>query len=304
MTDEQATEQRALGVSMVGTLFMGIAGIAAAILSNSQAILLDGLFSFVGFAAAIFARRVSRRVNQAPDRIRPFGYGADESIFTTFRALSLLGVVLFAIVNALRSIGAYIAGQPPTPLNFGPITIYLMVILLTCAILWTFHYRAWRKSGKQSDILKLEANAAAFDGAVTVAAGAGLFLVTTFKDGPMAAIAPIGDSLIVLILCSLAAFRYLSDFRAGLAELAGVAAPGTSYATVRRAIRDPLEAWGGDLVDLSVVKTGRSHSIAVFVDPGRPVAASELDALREGLEKVVRIELGQINVFVVITSAG
>ncbi len=82
-------EERALTVSIIGTAFMGLAGVATAILSNSQAILLDGLFSAVGLAAAVFARSM----RQQPDRIRPFGYGVDESIFTTFRALSLLGGV-------------------------------------------------------------------------------------------------------------------------------------------------------------------------------------------------------------------
>ncbi len=50
--DHENAEQQALTVSMVGTLFMGVAGVVAAILSNSQAILLDGLLSFVGFIAA------------------------------------------------------------------------------------------------------------------------------------------------------------------------------------------------------------------------------------------------------------
>ncbi|WP_170561721.1 cation transporter [Ruegeria sp. HKCCA5763] len=303
MQNEHASEQRALTISMIGTLLMGLAGIGAAILSNSQAILLDGLFSFVGFAAALFARRVIGRVQKAPDQIRPFGYGSEESIFTTFRALSLLGVVLFAIINALRSIGSYANGQLPPPLLFEPIAVYLAAILMTCLVLWLFHQRAWRKGGKRSDILKLEANAAAFDGAVTAAAGVGLFLVASIDDGPLAVVAPIGDSLIVLVLCSMAAIRYFADFRAGLAELAGVAAPKASYEMVLGVVKEPIASFGGKLVELLIVKAGRSHSIVVLFDPQRPVSAIEIDTLSDELEQSLRQKLKHANILTVVTSS-
>ncbi|MDJ0994891.1 MAG: cation transporter [Dinoroseobacter sp.] len=295
-------ELRALTASAYGTLFMGIAGVVAAALSNSQAILLDGLFSFVGFIAALFARQVTRRVQMAPDRLQPLGHGAEESIFTTFRALSLLGVVLFAILNAASSILAYVTGQPPTPLNMGPIAVYLGVILFTCVALWGFHRRAWIKGGRQSDILKLEANAAAFDGAVTAAAGAGLFLVSALKEGPLAVLAPIGDSLIVLVLCGFASVRYFSDFRAGLAELAGLRAPTASYVSIRRAIRAPLDSFGARLLDISVLKTGRTYSAIVFVDPERPVSPAEIDTLNRALERAAREQVSNAYLLTVVTA--
>ncbi len=89
----------------------------------------------------------------------------------------------------------------------------------------------------------------------------------------MALVAPVGNALIVLVLCSMAWGRYLSDFRNGLAELAGATAPVASYRAVRRLVRAPLAAWGGTLLDLAVLKTGRSHSVALFVDPERSVSA-------------------------------
>lgn len=297
-------EQRALIVSMVGTFVMGVAGVGAAVLSNSQAILLDGLFSFVGFIAAAVALRVIRQVQRNPDRVRPFGYGADESLFTTFRALSLLGVVLFAILNAIGSIVGYLSGTAPPPLNPEPIVVYLGAILAICFTLWLFHRRAWVKGGKRSEILRLEANAAAFDGAVTAAAGVGLLMITAFDEGPLAAIAPVGDSVIVLLLCSMAAVRYLSDFRAGLAELAGVAAPAAQYDVVKRAIEAPLAAWGGRLVDMAVLKTGRTYTIVIFVDPGRPVTAEAVDALSAECTTALGDRLGPARIIAVVSAKG
>lgn len=299
-TNQAESEQRALRVSMYGNLWMAAAGIWAAALSGSQAILVDGLFSLIGFVAAVVAAKVSRDIARRPDRIRPFGYGADESIFTTFRALTLLGLVLFGIGSAAWSIVSYLSGSEPEPLDHGPIAVYLVVIGATCAVLWLFHRRAWQKSGRSSDILRLEANAVAFDAAMTVAAGAGLFLIRYLGEGLLAAIAPIGDSLIVLILCAMAAYWYFSDFQAGLAELGGAAAAPLHYTTVSEAVREPLSSWDGILVDLSVVKTGRSFLVLLLVDPRRAVTAGEVEALRSEVEKQLRKELGHVEALVTL----
>ena len=95
----QAIELRSLAVSKWANLFMATSGIFAAWLSNSEAILLDGLFSGVGFISAIVAARVGVAVNQPPDRRRPFGYDADEAIYTTFRSLTILGLIVFAALT-------------------------------------------------------------------------------------------------------------------------------------------------------------------------------------------------------------
>ena len=89
MTDQktgQQIERRALVISMWANLFMGVTGVICAVLSHSNAILVDGLFSTIGFTAAVVGRRISARAEDGPDRFRPFGYAADEAIFTTFRS--------------------------------------------------------------------------------------------------------------------------------------------------------------------------------------------------------------------------
>lgn len=121
-------ESRSLFIAMWGNLLMGAAGLLAAVLSNSTAIMMDGLFSLVGFTAAFLARKISRRVDAGPDRLRPMGYAADEALFSTFRALSLLGLVMFAMALAGVNIYKYLRGEMTPDLNFGPLFIYFVVI--------------------------------------------------------------------------------------------------------------------------------------------------------------------------------
>lgn len=277
-------EGRSLIVGMWGNLFMGAAGVAAAILSNSDAILVDGLFSLIGFTAAILGRRVSQNADAGPDRIRPAGYAADEAIFTTFRSLSLLGLVLFAIVGAVMNIVSYASGGAPKPLVFGPLILYFVVIGITCFLLWGMHRWAWSRTGRKSDILRLEATAAAFDGVITGAAGIGMVGIVLLQDTALSFITPIGDSIIVLVLCSTVVTRYFWDFMKGLGELAGVTADPEHIATVRRTVRPALAEAEGVLTDLSVMKLGRTFVVTVYYNPARPVTAAEVDALTLRLE--------------------
>ncbi|PZX14900.1 putative Co/Zn/Cd cation transporter (cation efflux family) [Palleronia aestuarii] len=278
-TTRQRIEARSLGLAMAGNLVMAAAGFVAGALSNSNAILLDGLFSLVGFGAAWLGRRVAVRADAPPDRIRPFGYAADEAIFTTFRALSLLGLVLFAVATAGRNIANYVRGAPPEPLIFAPMLVYFALIGAICLALWASHFVAWRRTNRQSGVLRLEMTAALFDGVITAAAGGGLALVYFFQDGFLAPVAPIGDSLVVLLLCLAATGTYLRDFGRGLRELAGATAPPAELAAARRALRPAIAEDGGRLRDLSIIRMGRLRLIAVYYDPGRPITAAELDRL-------------------------
>lgn len=294
-------EGRSLGVAMWGNLFMAVAGVVAAALSNSTAIMMDGLFSLVGFGSALLARRISRRIDAGPDKVRPFGYAADEALFSTFRALSILGLIAFAVANAIRNIYAYLNGITPEPLVFTPMIIYFAGIGLTCAILWAFHYFTWRKTGRTSAILRIEAKAAMFDALITAAAGLGLGAIYMFRDGPLASIAPVGDSLIVLLLCLLAIGIHLREFRTGLGELAGVAAHPEHLAVAGSALRPAIADDGGTAQDMSVTKLGRTFWVTVYYDPGRPVTAADIDTLNLRMIRDARAALPGSDVLLIVT---
>lgn len=302
--DSAKAEARALTISMWGNLFMGAAGVLAAILSHSQAILMDGLFSIIGFSAAILGKRIARTAEAGPDRLRPYGYAADEAIFTTFRALSLLGLVLFAVTGSAMQIFAYISGEVMPELIFEPMVAYFVVIGATCALLWGFHTWAWRHGGRRSDILRLEAASAGFDGLITVAAGAGLVAVYLYRDGFLAPIAPVGDSIIVMILCLAVVGHYYQDFKAGIGELAGITATPKHLATARRALRPAITEDGGTLVDLSVSKLGRSFVVGVYYDPGRAVRAGEIDLFVRRIEQALASALKGAEAIVIISEHG
>lgn len=289
---------------MFGSLVMGIAGVSASVLSNSSALLVDGLFSLVGFCAAIVAIRVGRQASAAADDDRPFGYSADEAVFTTFRSLSLLGLVVFAFAGAVTKIAAYIGGTVPIAVKYEVIGIYVVAISLICLGLWANYRRAWKNSGEQSDILMLEARAAAFDGSITATAGVGFGLVYLLQNGPLAFVAPIGDSIIVLFLCLFAAATYWSDFKNSLGELVGVSAAPKIIQKVRATVQEKFSNENVDVIDIVVSKSGRLHFVAVFVNPFAPILAADVDRLSLLLEENLKAQFSRVEVLVIISESG
>lgn len=300
----QKTETSALRLGMIGNLAMGFAGVVASILSNSQALLVDGLFSLVGFFSAIVAIRVGRQTMAGPDAERPFGYAADEAAFTTFRSLSLLGLVAFAFVNAVSKIASYFGGTTPTPVRFEVVGVYTVIVCLICAALWFNHNRSWKKTGESSDILKLEARAAAFDGAITACAGIGFGIVFLLQGGPLSFVAPIGDSIIVIILCLVASGTYWSDFTSSLGELVGTSANKDVVNKVQTIAQATLSEHEVELVDVAVLKAGRTFSTAVFINPAPPLGGAEVDALSSKLQSAISQEFARAEVLVVVSEQG
>lgn len=140
-----------------------------------------------------------------------------------------------------------------------------------------------------------------FDGLITVSAGAGLGAFYLFRDGPLAPIAPVGDSVVVLLLCLVAIVSYAQEFYAGLGELAGASARPGHVATARRALRSTIAEDGGMLRDMSVTKLGRTFLVVVYYDPGRPVSAADIDTLNLRMIRDARKFLAGADVLLVVS---
>jgi predicted Co/Zn/Cd cation transporter (cation efflux family) len=72
-------EKHALVLSTAAALVVGAMGIAFALMTNSRAILLDGLFNVSYFAIALLTLKVAQIIARPDDAQFPFGYGYFES---------------------------------------------------------------------------------------------------------------------------------------------------------------------------------------------------------------------------------
>ncbi|MEM7462764.1 MAG: cation transporter [Pseudomonadota bacterium] len=294
-------EIRALKLNKWANLFMAFAGIVAALLSHSDAILVDGLYSAVNVISAIIAIRVAKRVNQPPDRSRPWGYAFEESIYVTFRSLVLLGILLFAALASANKIFTYLTGGSVPELVFGPILIYAVGMVIICLGLALYHRRAYAKSGKTSTILRAEAKAALVDAAISAGTGIALMSLPILQDTPLAPIVPIGDAIVVLIMVVVIIWQPLGLFRSALAELAGASAPAAVHLAISRRAKELAGEHGYRFLRAAVQQAGRTRFAVIYVNPKKPVNAQQVDKFWRLLNQQLSEDGGLVRCEVVIT---
>ena len=97
-------ERRSLHIGVCASAFMAVAGVCVHVLSGSNALLLDGLYSAVMVGSGLVASRISRNVVRPPDRAYPYGYDGQEALYVLFRSLVLIGVLSFAAISGLSTL--------------------------------------------------------------------------------------------------------------------------------------------------------------------------------------------------------
>ena len=193
MQDNLKLERNALIVSVVGALFMAGLGIGFSLITQSNAILLDGIFSLIGFAAGLVALRVSNLVQQPDDVHYQFGYGGFESLFNLLKGITIAIISVFALTDAINAI---LSGG--RPINVGIALIYAIIVGIACFIVAIYLRRAASKT--KSPLVQLDAKSWLIDGLLTVAVLAAFLTAFFIEKSDYAWMADYVDPVIVAIL--------------------------------------------------------------------------------------------------------
>ncbi len=161
VTAEQ-TERKALLVSAIGALCLAGLGIGFALLTESDAILLDGVFSGIGFFMAILTMKVSKLVRQPDDEHFQFGFAHFAPLLNVIKSLLMVTLCSFALVSAISAL--FTGGRS---MNVGPAVIYGLIASGIGVVLALYLRRASRKT--RSPLVALDAEGALIDMAMSAA---------------------------------------------------------------------------------------------------------------------------------------
>jgi divalent metal cation (Fe/Co/Zn/Cd) transporter len=295
-------ELRSLHIGKWANLFMGVSGIAAAYASHSDALLVDGLYSVVNFVSAIIAAQISMSILQPADKWFPFGYDAYEALYVKYRSLVLLGIMSFAAFSAVSKIITYVVGGELPELVFGPILIYMVLMILICFGLAAWHRHNWKQSGCQSELLSTESSAAVVDGIISVGAGGGLLASALLRGTALEVIVPISDSIIVLIISVIIVRQPLRMFLQSLREVAGGAADPVLVEKIRMLTVQMSKDIPVEILAVPVMKLGRNYFVVPYLKPVGAVSAEEVDAFRSELVTAYAEFMSQVKTEIIITA--
>ena len=274
-------EKRSLNLAKWANLFMGAAGIVAAIGSHASALMLDGLFSGVNFLAAVLAARVAASIQQKPSAMRPFGYEIDEPMYVMFRSLVLTGVIIVAGFSAAGKIIDYVGGATMAEVRLDWVVVYMVVMVSVCSFMAFWHHRHWVKTQRKSDLLKAERSASIIDGVLSAAAGAAFLAIAMLKGTAFSFLVPISDAIVVICLAVIMISQPIHSFLGAAKEVLGDAAGARTIEKWRRSITAALAETSFSLLEVAVTKLGRSQFAVAYIRPNAPASVDDLDHIRD-----------------------
>ena len=263
------TESSTLAFSAFMALLIGCAGIVATLASNSQAILLDGLFNLIYFSVALVTIKVSKLASRPDSESYPFGYSYFESLVNLCKGLLIFGVSIFALVDA---VAALLTGG--REISAGLAVIYALFATAACSLTAWVMQRSQRHVSSPlvaADKLNWLVNSV-ISGAVLVA----FCLVMLFDRLGWRAVLPYIDSVLVIavvVLCLGVPVRMASQALRELLVARGLANIDTLEVRVR------------------MVRPGRLLYVIVHVVLPKDLPEATLanqDALRQRIDEEVR----------------
>lgn len=277
-----SAEARALNLGTLGNAIGAISALFFYLRSGSDALLLDGLYTAVMAGASVIAARVSRSALQPRSRAYPFGASGQEPLYVLFRTLVLLGIIAFAMVSAAGKVLTHLEGGVIPVVRLDGLGWYFTAMVLLNLWLWQVFRRSWSSTGGNSDMLRGMAISARFDALISAVTGLALLGSPLLLGTVVAPLVPIADALLVLVLSAALLGEPLNILQTAVAEAAGssqsISAPIQGQCC--RAIAPILEQQGYGLIELAMIRLGRTVTAVAYIEPTAPVTGAQIDALR------------------------
>ena len=283
-SQEQEIESGALRRSAWLYLFMALLGLGFAYVAESDAILLDGIYSFISLLMTFVAQRVSRLV-QTPytDRFH-FGFAHFEPLLNVVRILLILAIATFAAAAAV--IALLDGGRP---LNAGSAVIYGVVAASGCLAMAWVQRRASKQAG--SPILAVDARNWLVDGILSSGVAVTFVIAFFLQGSAYADWVPFIDPLLVITMVILLLPVPLKTLGDNLREVLFAAPDPEMQVHIRELVEGALDPEDRDRIFVRMLPVGRFLYLQVHVLVPRDNEArriDEFDAVRNRMYEAVK----------------
>ena len=264
MTREQASriEQRTLKMSICVVLIIVIASLGYGIYIDSQAVILNGIFSVLSLISGGMSLLAAKLVMKPEDHRFPYGYAHIEPLVLSANGLMILVVCVYAFVNGIK--GIFAGGQEvgaSQVIMFGGITGVVNLAISA------YEYRIARETGSQ--IVKDDAREWLVDAGfslVTLVA----FIPVFILNEPLRTIwAVYADPVMVSLMALLALPVPIAVLRRSMREVLMMNETGHEVSNRLASVLNELKSVRGIVkCKPRVVKTGRTYFIEVDIVVG------------------------------------
>ena len=204
-----------------------------------------------------------------------------------FAVAVLLGIIAFAMVSAAGKVLTHLQGGAVPPVRLDGLGWYFSAMVVLNLWLWRVFAQSWNNSGRNSDMLRGMAISARFDALISAGTGLTLLGAPLLLGTPLAPLMPIADSLLVLVLCAALLGEPIAILKGAVAEAAGSSRSlgQDTQITCANAIVPALKQQGCELLELAMIRLGRTVTAVAYVEPENAMTAGQVDDLRLAVEQ-------------------
>jgi cation diffusion facilitator family transporter len=276
------SEKKGLLISVGGSLLVGIAGLVFSVVTESQAILLDGLFNLTYFIVGLFTLKVAKLVQQGDDEYFPAGYLFFEPLINGIKGMLILGISLMALWDAGRAL--FSGGRS---ISAGFAVVYGLIATLVC---WGVAFSLRRKAaGSNSPLLKTDAAGWIVNAAISTATLIAFVSIVLLEKSPYSSVVPYMDPLLVVLVGAITLHVPVRMAWDALMELVNRSPSLEIRSSVRTSVEEALANVPIQELQVRVLQPGRTRLVFVHVilEAEAAMTVEAMDRLRDQLQSVL-----------------
>ncbi len=276
--EEQKILKRSIGI----TVAFASSGVLLGLLSGSQSIVFDGLFSVIDTLVLMLALAAARLVQREGDRRFQYGYWHIEPMVLAFNGSVLMFLCLYAFINAVDS---FLEGGRELELDWA-----LGYAVAACLITFSMYFYERRENRRvRSELLRLDTQSWFMSALIATALLVAFALAWVIKGTRFAPFAPYVDPTVLALLTLYLITVPIKTVRRALNEILLITPPKLDQ-VVRTVMDAVVERHGFHKYTSYVAKVGRAYFIEIYVVAPADFPLSgiaQLDAIRQEISAAI-----------------
>ena len=250
-------ERNAVLFSLFAGVLLLSAAIAMAIVSSSQAMIMDALYDAVDLIVVAMTLFLIRLYHRPISEKKPFGFSQLESFFLLVKTFMLLALNISVMTNAAILIAK--GGREPD----------LAIVSLFQFLLFAGNFLTWfwlRKKNQRlhSPTVQVEVLAWKFDMLYSLGLSAAFLAVYFLRGTVIQGILPYFDPLVVLVSSALMLPDLFRVFRENITNVLLFAPDSELVEKIKSVVRESLASSDLQITQYDIIRTGRALWVSVY----------------------------------------
>ncbi len=267
-------------VTVINLMF-AVGGFYFALISRSQSVLFDSIYSFTSSFFMLMSLYVVKLIKKGEDENYHFGYGSFESLFIVIQTMFILTmnfVLAYFAVKTLLSGGAYIGVDAAT--------MYTAISVVVCALV----YVILRSAAKRhvSPVLSAEAKSWLNDTMLSIAVLLAFLGIILLPETRFAFIVPYIDSGMTLLFILFLVPQFIRQLWDNILELLNSAPPANIQQELDTVINPFIGKHNLAGFNAYSTKRGRTLYVVVHVYLNKNRTVKTIDKVRKEMIRAIR----------------